>query len=90
MVFNLTNKKEKDLYQFIIQSVDVSLNPKDMAIEIRPRPSDEPLFELDVYMSIDSLGWQMFRTLIMFDIKTSPRLFVIVRRDLTVPLLPKV
>lgn len=43
-------------YPLITQSVEVSLNPKDMAIEIRPRRSAEPLFELDVYMSIDSLG----------------------------------
>jgi hypothetical protein len=43
-------------YPLITQSAEVSLNPKDMAIEIRPRRSAEPLFELDVYMSIDSLG----------------------------------
>lgn len=43
-------------YPLITQSVEISLNPKDMAIEIRPRRSVEPIFELDIYMSIDSLG----------------------------------
>ena len=43
-------------YPLITQSAEISLNQKDMSIEIRPRRSAEPLFELDVYMSVDSLG----------------------------------
>lgn len=43
-------------YPLITQSVEITLNQKDMTIEIRPRRSADPLFELDVYMSVDSLG----------------------------------
>ncbi|KTD73769.1 AAA domain-containing protein [Legionella tucsonensis] len=43
-------------YPLITQSAEISLNQKDMAIEIRPRRSVEPVFEIDVYMSIDNLG----------------------------------
>ena len=43
-------------YPLITQSVEISLNQKDMSIEIRPRRSAESIFELDVYMSVDSLG----------------------------------
>lgn len=43
-------------YPLITQSLEISLNQKDMTIEIRPRRSGDPLFEIDVYMSIDNLG----------------------------------
>lgn len=43
-------------YPLITQSAEISLNQNDMSIEIRPRRSADPLFELDVYMSVDSLG----------------------------------
>lgn len=43
-------------YPLITQSAEISLNPKDMAVEIRPRRSADPIFELDIYMSVDSLG----------------------------------
>lgn len=43
-------------YPIITQSVEITLNHGDSAVEIRPRRSVEPLFELDVYMSVDNLG----------------------------------
>lgn len=43
-------------YPLITQSAEILLNSKDMAVEIRPRRSADPIFELDVYMSVDSLG----------------------------------
>jgi superfamily I DNA and/or RNA helicase len=43
-------------YPLITQSAEISLNQRDMSIEIRPRRSIEPMFEIDVYMSVDSLG----------------------------------
>ena len=43
-------------YPLITQSVEISLNEKNMTLEIRPRQTVEPQFELDVYMSVDNLG----------------------------------
>jgi len=43
-------------YPLITQSVEISLNEKNMTLEIRPRQTVEAQFELEVYMSVDNLG----------------------------------
>ncbi len=53
----LWKTKEFDIrYPLLIQIIEISLNEKDMRIEIRPRRVTDPRFDLDIYVSIDNLG----------------------------------